>query len=756
MKYLKTIKKMNLILNDLLYKANYKYVDCNSNTQCKTIINRKFNIKGINNPIWQNEIKTIFNLNELEKIQGEMTQTDISYLINNLSASGFFEGIQLKTIIISNIQIITLKLKLNPLLLNINFLSNSNLLIPQNLLIDYFSDQIGYPKSLKKIHNSIQSIYNWYHKHGFKWVKIEIKNSHHSNNSIDIKISEGIINSIQFKNSLLVSNIISLSSYKQLINCLRKNLNLEEDELINENKIEKSIDFIKNKNIVDNCEYKVIFSNKYLNKVDIIIHVYSLPDKVTYLIGKNITLTTDLIDTIEANLFNSINRTMSNYIWNNLQKHSIKIAMNNINIASKINSFLLYTYNHNLIDIIKSIINDRKSHIFIELYEWYISPTRLNTNNSIKLRQYIRNLGKQQEYFHLDLEIPTVNQEFYSTLYFPWLYFFKKSSSELQLKILQYFEVIKNSPLTELLNQFTNSNFLLNNSILKIKSIEIILKHLINNNIETNTKISTNIINNKYNIIKSQEYKQKILNSKYQYKYTPKPCVVYRIKKNMSYEYIRGSLDLKYKSYKNHSNIYQYKQFYIQLISDFFLPLKIFNFNLSKLEYSKFTQKLILKSTFYIKQQISKIENHQTIFISNIEIGSLLGSATLLPPIEDFCLTIPNSIRGYNETYISLPKTFYKINLEYHKPFTNINNFFIFFDYTYIIARKSKFINSDITKVLFSNNYLDKSKINSSTGIGLQVKLSIKQIPAIRLEYGINISKEIHSHLRVSPEFNIN
>nr|YP_010337328.1 hypothetical protein MW436_pgp146 [Pulvinaster venetus]UNJ16913.1 hypothetical protein [Pulvinaster venetus] len=746
---------MHFIYNNLLYLSKQQHnISIN---QSHTKISRKFNIKGIKDTFLSNEIKNMFNLNELETISGEMSKKDIDKLVNNIRSSGFFKQVQLRSIIINNTQMISLDLIMNPYLQNINFINNQNLLIPQNLLLKFFSNQIGYPKSLKKIHNSIQEIYKWYHKKGFKWVKIEIENCKNNQNTINIKILEGKIHSIQFNSYDINQNTINTQNYEYLIKLLRKYLKLKEEERINYYEIENRIAIIKEKKILDNCDYKITYSNKKNNRFNIIINIYSLPYKATYLIGKNITLSTDLREIIEANLFNSINKIINSYIKLQLPNDSIQYNKTHINPKSKILTSVLYLKNITdkySIEKIKSIMIDRKSHLFIELYEWYINSIFMNTNHNIKLKHYIKNLTNNQEYINLELKIPDITKQFNFILYFPWFYLIRAYPGQLKIKILQNSFTLKNSAIIELLNPLAQYSYLLNNSILNIKDIQIKLEQTLSNNIAIQSSLGINNIHNRYMSLKNKYYNLVLNSKKLKYFAINKNCLflLSYIRKNILYKYLWINLEINYNT-KNENNIKNInKGIYFKLISKIFFPINIIYKPFNKYYHDKFVQKLIIKSTIFNSYNSKNINNNKKFIISNIELGMLFGSANFLPVIEDFILSVPNTIRGYNECWISLPKVFYKLNLEYHKTITKFNNIFAFFDYIYIIPRKSKCINSDISKILFTNNTLDKYRIHSSIGIGISFRIPIKKIPEIRLEYGINISQNIYSHLRVASE----
>nr|UNJ16329.1 hypothetical protein [Boldiaceae sp.] len=728
-------------------------VKSNSSNKNSIQINRKFNIKGIKNKVWLKEVKKLFKLDELEIISKEMSKEDIDNLLTKIRLSGFFKEVQLNSIIINNTQIITFNFSVNPLLLHVYLSNNKNLLISQDIVLNLFSDQIGYPKSFRKMHNAIQGIYKWYNDKGFKWVKVEILDNKKNINSVNIKISEGIINSIQFH--CPYTNQTSINNNNYLLESIRRYLKLEENIRLNYKKIEKGIEIIKNKKIVDNCDYIVNYSTKHRDEVDLIINLYNLADKATYLEGKNITLTTEIIETIEANLYNSLNFMLKNYI-----SSSADYSINMVNIikpSSTIYSSILYnTDNKCSVKHINSIMVNKKLYVFTDLYEWYINTPILNKNNYFKLKHYIRNLGKHQEYFNLDFEIPIINNEFNGMICIPWIYIIKKYAGDLEVEIVQKSFNLKSNSIVDVVNQLINYNFLLSRSTLNIKKLDIKFNYKTNSKVKLIKLLGLNHVDYEYKCIKNKNFKYSYLKTAYiKQIYKKKNLFLHRLpklNKKISHDYLNINLELKYSSNDTHDINWRGKGVNLKMLSQFFIPIKTLQNFYTKHYYNKFIHKYIIKSTVYFNYGINKLNKKKQFIISHLKIGNIFGCVNLLPIAENLELTIPYAIRGYNESYIGLPKTFYKFSLEYHKAITQLNNLFLFFDYICIVQRKLRFIKIDLNRILFADNSLNDHKFNGSIGLGIQFRVPIKQLPAIRLEYAINIVQNSYLHLRVATE----
>jgi len=203
-------------------------------------------------------------------------------------------------------------------------------------------------------------------------------------------------------------------------------------------------------------------------------------------------------------------------------------------------------------------------------------------------------------------------------------------------------------------------------------------------------------------------------------------------------ELTQFQFNIKYSDFINYFNS---KHFCLKSVH--FIPTTNSIFSAYECRKLNYSNKIMLN----FKQSFNINSGH--IFTQKVKIMILMGSKYHLPFSEEFLLIGPDFIRGYGEGTFPFPMKFGKINLEYHVPVKDKNTLFLFIDYAqnitiFNLLNKYKILLSQFSPYTYTNF----SK-RLSYGIGLQIKIPIKQIPPLRLEYAYNIHNGQSLHIRI-------
>nr|YP_009511643.1 hypothetical protein [Melanthalia intermedia]AXI97520.1 hypothetical protein [Melanthalia intermedia] len=281
--------------------SNFLFLPTNTNTQLlynkiKNSINNciAFNtlylrkLKSTNNKIIAKIYIKECNKNLFKNLKSEQVSSGksikiprsrmnyVSEYINFLQNSGYTSFLKKSLLTHEHNDLATLTVKINPVLKKIKIRQCKKLKIHQILLKSFFKSQIGLPKNYRLIQESIDKIYSWYRKRGYKWIEIKTISSKESS-EVEVLIEEGIIDKVNIicktKKSKKKEDLNKLNSL------IVEKLKIVPKMTLNLKTLESGIKFFEKQKIVNNLSYKVDNANKGL----IIKIKYSLSNnKIAY------------------------------------------------------------------------------------------------------------------------------------------------------------------------------------------------------------------------------------------------------------------------------------------------------------------------------------------------------------------------------------------------------------------------------------------------------------------------------------------
>nr|QUE30053.1 hypothetical protein [Erythrocladia irregularis] len=743
-----------LIYHDKSITTNiYTYKNKNV-TIDKNNVQKKIFIQGISNKIFQTQLKKSFNIDNLEKMPGYLKQIQIINLLTRMKLSGYFKKIQIKSEIVNKVQNVNIDCTIMPILKYIKLKDNKQISIPEHLVYKAFSGQIGQPKNFKLIQESIKKIYKWYYSKGYHWVQIEINQQKTQDNYIELTISEGCINSIQFKFDEQIGYLHNEEQTK-CIHLLRAFLNIKEHSPLNYQYIESRLDELKNKKIFSSCDYTVIPSKNDPKTIDILISIYGFPHKTVLLVGKNTRFTAEVIESIESHILNSINTFFLKSFPSNIHR---EINLKNNKFTTHIdvgttNTIEIVEKNPQF--IIDHILAQSNYYHLRDLYEWYAQPINFVIDNNLSILYNINNLNRKKDFASFRFVLPNIYKNFTLIYSKPWIDLPQKQTLSLQLKLIQQSFYEKNKQITNLISTIFDSHFVLSGLLCNIKTIQSKARIRLNKNVVIKLVIVSK--GNTYRRSNLKEQKKCWTAASYQELEKKHRCyntLLYSIssatKKTISSIFSIGVKIIYNKGESKDINWVKQGN-YFTLSSKYFLPINYIKNTTHNYNYN-FANRTIIKSTLY---KINNFIEKKCIFTAHcflfdIEIGWLSGSSTFFPYLEQFELSSPEAIRGYANNIIAFPKSFYKNSIEYHLVSGSNHSFFLFIDSLHKNQRSVFRLTEDIIKLLLTQKAKEESSNKMSIGIGYQLKTFIRRLPPIRIEYTINMLKEQSVTLRVT------
>nr|YP_010338795.1 hypothetical protein MW444_pgp015 [Glaucosphaera vacuolata]UNJ18745.1 hypothetical protein [Glaucosphaera vacuolata] len=220
------------------------------------------------------KIKNFFRLNQRILQCKPSTYEDIHLICKYMKASGFFTSIQAIYDVIEGKPKVYIQLAINPILSKVSILGDKSKLIPKQKLKKIFTEQIGFPKSVTKIKESINMILDWYYLRGYKWVQIEICQENIPLNELAIVIHEGCLDSI-------IVNYIP-GHLKLTTSLLAKKLQLKLGDALSLIELQEKLQYAKNNGLVENIYYQIIPAPKNKHNLQLILDIYHLPHQGLY------------------------------------------------------------------------------------------------------------------------------------------------------------------------------------------------------------------------------------------------------------------------------------------------------------------------------------------------------------------------------------------------------------------------------------------------------------------------------------------
>lgn len=695
-------------------------------------------------------IRDMFAIDELEQSDQEIGQQEINKLLTRMKTSGYFYSINIKSKIIKRQQTVTIECQSMYPLKYINIKKNKHLIIPEKIIYNLFNQQIGKPQNFRLINEALKNIYKWYYEKGYQWVNIQV--TQNDKQSIEIEINEGIINSIHFK--FIGQTEESTTKNELILNTIRNFLDIKEKTRLNYNDIEAKLNELKQKQAFENCDYTVLKSKKKPQQLDLLFSIYELPDKTTFLVGKNTNFSPGIVETIESKIFNSINKLFKEIIYPHPQRleKSFKPEEYLTNIKNKSN---IQLDNYNSQRIINKILTQQHLFSLSDLYEWYSQPVHFINSNSLGVNYNIQNIGKQREYLKIRFKVPSVYKNLILTYCKPWIGLYSKQNSLIKFKFLRQSFFSNHKKVTDLLSQIFNHKFIFLDSLSKMQTLKAKLRIQINNNwslketfrLESIEQRRTSIKKRSEFLFSGENKNLKNLKINLQGFSYSNSHLVHSTHSN----FISIDTKLKYKFSYNHDINWSKTGSNFMVLSKYSIPY--YNQSTHKLtnHYKKFSQRTILKYTFYnnfdLKKTI-KIFNHQFSFF-DLEIGRLFGSSTFFPWNEKFEIKFPDYTIKDKSRIPNFPKLLYRSRFEYHLGTPLNHSAFLFCNYIYSGKRLVFYRNTDIFNTVAKTADNEQKNHRLNGGIGYQLKTSIHRLPPIRIELSISDRSEMTIYFRI-------
>nr|QUE29270.1 hypothetical protein [Erythrotrichia welwitschii] len=692
-------------------------------------------------------IRKQFDLDRLEQSSKNIGQQEVNALLIKMKTSGYFRSVVITSKIINRQQVIAISCHSMPTLKSVNINSNKTIIIPQDTVLSLFNEQLGKPQNFKQINKALKNMYKWYYNKGYQWVNIKIVQD--QKESIELKVAEGIINSIQFKFTNHIEELVGAKN-NYLVEEIRDLLNIQEGYRLNYHDIERRLSALKQKRIFKNCDYSVSKSKIRPEQLDVLISIYELPDKTTFLLGRNTNFSPGVIEKIESKIFNSVNTLFKEAFFHNYQTKTHK----NIDQGYLAK---LYTprYNYNAQKIVNTILTKNDFFSLSDLYEWYANPTHFINSNNLGMNYSLQNIGKRKEYIKVRFKFPNVYKNIILTYCRPWITFHHRRKSLIQLKILEQSFYSNHKQISRFLSQIFNHKFIFLDSLSTIRTFKAKLKTQLNNNWELNETLKLeSIIQKKTGIRKKSEIlftkARKDVNQFGMNKYT----FVNRDKQlinNLHSYFISIDTKLRYNFSDNKDINWHKNGNNLMIVSTYSLPIyKISQHTLSN-HYKKFSQRTILKYTFYQNCNFPNQKqyfNHYSNYF-DLEVGNLFGSSTFFPWIEKFEIKFPNYIAKGRSRIANFPRLLYRTRFEYHLGTPQNHSMFVFINYIYSDKRHIFHRNTDTMNFMSKMVDNDINSYRLNCGVGYQLKTSIRRLPPIRIEFNINPKSEATIYFRI-------
>nr|QUE29537.1 hypothetical protein [Erythrotrichia foliiformis] len=714
----------------------------------KKQIQKKIIIVDTGNGNLNNFIRLKFKLEDLEQNNQEIGQQTLNSLLNAMKISGYFRSVNIKSKIINKQQRITIECHSMSPLKSVKIQNNHKVIIPQKLIYRLFKEQINKPQNYKLINKALKCIYKWYYEKGFQWVNVKVIQKEPE--SIELKITEGIINSIQFR--FIKHMEESKSKHIFFIQSIREFLNIKEGCRLNYNEIETKLNELKQKNIFENCDYTVLKSKSQPEQLDLLLSIYEPPDRTTFLLGNNTNFRPGIVETIESKIFNSINIFFKDILYTN------KVSLNQNNeqqeyLTNIRNKSYIPIYNYNSQKIINKILTAQHTFSVGDLYEWYANPTHFINSNSLGIHYNIQNIGAQKEYIKVNFKLPSVHKNLIITYCKPWITLYRNRNSLLQIKFIKESFYANHKKVTDLLSQIFNYKFIFLDSLSSIKRLKVKLKTQLDNCWGLKQTLRVESIEQKKTSLqkKSEILLAKIVTDLTTLKQNPHIFIhgTSQLVSNTNSNFFSIDTKLKYRFNYNHDIDWSKSGSNCMVLAKYSMPYTVTSQNKLSQHYKKFSQRTILKYTGYKHYDSEKIIcNHHFSFV-DLEFGNLIGSSTFFPWTEKFELKFPDYMIKEKGKIHNFPSSFYRIRLEHHLGNPENHSILLFCNYLHSNKRNLFHGNKDILNITsrIANNEGPNSRFNG--GIGYQFRTSIHRLPPIRIEFSISPQSGITIYFRI-------
>lgn len=626
--------------------------------------------------------------------------------MNQIKTSGYFSLVYLDSDIMYKKNISNIFLLPNDILKRIYICNKKKKLIPHSFLINLFQKQIGYPKSFANLNWAFSKIIKWYYDRGYQWSLVEVKQASDAS-SIVIDIHEGVVKTIITEYYTLsykrVSGILCVESIEQY-------LGVRVGAPLNIIDLQKKITYLKDNQLVGDIIYSIERSNNSSMSLDIKFQIQELKDKEIIVLAES--------SSIISHACNLLNQYRNRLVASNI----VSLSTNKLH-ACYFNYKLDYQYKYintsNLIKLLAYSISCRKT-LLIHYFnlQTLISCTKKNT---IGFQLYLRNLSFGKAFCVLSMKFIKNGLNIKILYINPSLIVDQNFVFQFAIQIIKQYHTAKPPAL-----------FLTNLDLEQYVAESLLMYHFTSCFSISEKILLSRIMHTDSLFFNSENFhfddRTNAINSYDTFKQNTK--IFYQ-------EFLSLLLSLRYQNF-NYLG-WPLKGHFFEIKSLYLAPFQKSDFSDSR--KTLFFQKMSLKQVSNFNLPVSFKSHLNHILVSTIKCQSNLNMRTV-------SLLLIDSPAEYL-LYKSILNFSIKVRMQYFIPMSNNIRLSLFYNYLdcFLIRSSQSCIHiwQDLrTLTPIQNFWLKKF----SYGAGIQLKLPIKQMPPLSIEYTVTSSRYFCIYLR--------
>nr|AIA20010.1 hypothetical protein [Neoporphyra perforata] len=643
--------------------------------------------------------------------------------LNHLKTSGYFSLLYINSKAMYTKKIGNTFIVPNDILRKIYIQNKSTKLIPPIFLSKLFKKQIGYPKNFVNLNLSLSKIMQWYSDKGYQWSLVEIRQAADPSCLI-LNIHEGLVKTITSEYYTLSSKKLrSISSSRSI----EQYLGVQVGVPLNINFLQKKISYLKDNQLVGNIIYSIERSNNNSMDLDIIFQIQELRDKDLLLLTEGSSKLFQLIPRVHDLL--GSHYSFSNWL---LSSNIMSLPISTQQICyfnSKIGSEYIYKDTFNLIRLLACSIFRQETLAnagcnLQSLLNW-------TKKNTVGFQLYLRNLDYAKSLCLFSLKFIQSGLSIKIFYLNPALFANQNVSFQFALQVIKQYQTNKQSIL---------SLFLINRDLSQC-IVESIFKYHLTSCFSVSEKIllshiiyTDSIAYNSENINLHKKNKSQVSSN----------CNIFKRKEKLLYqEFLTLLLSIRYQNF-NYLD-WPFKAHLFEMRSLYFTPFQnssFFNYFFLNNYKNLFFHKIYLKQISYFNLPLCFKKHLNHILVSVIKCQSNLNKETIYLLLSDYPIE-------YN-LFKSIVTFSIKVRMEYLIPISRSIRVSLFYNYLdCFLIRQSKQLEY-IWQDLISQRQIQGCLLEKfSWGVGIQLKLPIKQMPPLSIEYTVNSGRHFCIYLHI-------
>nr|YP_010925550.1 hypothetical protein RMC00_pgp164 [Neoporphyra dentata]WKD83782.1 hypothetical protein [Neoporphyra dentata] len=643
--------------------------------------------------------------------------------LNQIKTSGYFSLLYINSKAICTKEISNIFISPNDVLKRIYIHNKKKKLIPHTFLIKLFQKQVGYPKNFASLNLALSKIMQWYSDRGYQWSLVEIKQAADPSYLI-LNIHEGLVKTITTEYyTLSYKKLRSISSTESI----EKYLGVQVGLPLNINVLQKKINYLKDNQLVGNIIYSIDRSTNNSMNLDIKFQIQELRDKELLILVERSSKTSQII----SHAYDLLGLECSSPNWlvasniMSLSTSKLQACYSN----SEIDSEYIYIYAVDLIKQLAHSISWQKTLIIDNFnLQNLLSWTKRNT---IGFQLYLRNLDRAKSFYLFSLKCIESGLNIKISYLNPSFVINHNLSFQVAIQIIKQYYTNKQSVLSLFLTKGDLSQF--------------IFESICTYHFTSYFSISEKILISQVVYIDSIFYNSEniSLHNNNENQAVSSYNILRQNKKLLYQEFLTLLLSIRYKNF-NYLD-WPLKGHLFEMKSLYFAPFQNTNFlNNSFLENYKnlFFHKIYLKQISHFNLPLYFRDHLNHILVSTIKCQSNLNMETVYLLLTDYPIeyTLFKSIVTFS----------IKVRMEYLIPISRSIRVSLFYNYLDCFLMKQfkqvAYIPQDLsTQKQFQNCFLKKF----SWGFGIQLKLPIKQMPPLSIEYTVNSDRHFCLYLHI-------